>query len=618
MANQRPQNNKPDAFGAGSPASVKVSRTSISPARRLTVVMIADIVGYTTMMNADEDRTHLKQSAVMTRVIKPLISRLCGKIVKSTGDGFLAEFASAADAVQCAIRFQKRLAALAASVPGQDQLLFRVAVHLADVITEPEDIYGNGVNIAARLQTLAKPGGIIISGAVRDNLQRGLASRFDDLGEQHVKGIKSPLRVFSLSSAGPDAPEPDWNPDLSRPNKPSIAVLPFRNLSGDPNQEYFADGMVSDIIAALSQIRSLFVISRNSSFCFRDRPSDVKQVAWQLGVQYVLDGTVRRSNGRIRVTGDLVDAATGIQLWAGRFEGGLDDVFALQDQVTASVVAAIEPQLLFAEVERVRRHPPDNLQAHDLFLRATGHFYAMTREDIEASLALATRSIQLDPGYARSYALAGRCYFHRKVRGWVSPTDSSIDEGVRLARIAADLGGDNSEVLWMAAIAIGLAGGCVEEAVALIDRSLALNPNSSEALTYSGMLRAYIGQSDLALEHLGQSARLSPLDVQTYNKHTAAAFAHFAAGRLLDAVIASENALSHKMDYQPPLRMRAACLGLLGRAAEGRQAVARLLSSSPGETLQTVRAYYERALKVPGCCDRLIDGLRQSGLPAGP
>ena len=578
--------------------------------------MIADIAGYTSLMNADEEKAHAKLSTAMERLVRPSIARFRGRVVKTTGDGFLAEFASTSDAVQCAIRFQARFVALAAPTPAHERLLFRVAINVGDIIVDSEDIFGDGVNIAARLQTLAKPGGIVISGAVHDSLQRGLASRFDDLGQRHVKGLRSPIRVFSMAADLVDV-DPDWNPSLSRPDKPSIAVLPFRNLSGDASQDYFADGMVADIIAALSQVRSLFVISRTSSFAFRDRPPNPKQVAWQLGVQYVLDGTVRRCNDQVRVTGDLVDTKTGVQIWAGRFDGGLADIFAMQDQVTASVVAAIEPRLLFAEVERVRLNPPTNPQAHDLFLRATGHFYAMTREDIEAALALVTRSIDLDPQYARSYALAGRCYFHRKVRGWVSPTDPSITEGVRLARIAADLGGDNPEVLWMAAIAIALAGGHVEEGVALVDRSLALNPNSSEALTYSGMLRAYLGESDLALEHLALSTRLSPLDVQTYNKHTAAAFAHFVAGRWEDALAASDRALLHKMDYQPPLRMRAACLGLLDRIAEGRRAVARLLATSPGETLNTSQAYYRVALRTPGCCDTLIDGLRRSGLPAG-
>jgi TolB-like protein/class 3 adenylate cyclase len=601
---------------APSRSQPKERRSTTAGSRRLVAILIADVAGYSALMHADEEGTFARFNAAMAKVVRPAIRRHRGRLVKGTGDGFLAEFGSTSDAVRCAISFQERLSVLAAAEPTEKRLLFRVGITLGDVMAEDGDIHGDGVNIAARLQTLATPGGIVVSGAVRDSTRGRFGSLFEDLGDQQVKGIRTPIRAFRLTPVSADK-RPEWNPSLSLPDRPSIAILPFQNLSGDTSQDYFADGIVTDIITALSQVRSFFVIARSSTFNYRERPADAKQIARELGVQYVLEGTVRKSGERVRVSGELIDAISGVHVWADRFEGTLADVFALQDQVTASVVAAIEPRLLFAEVDRVRRNPPNNVQVYDLFLRATGHFYAMTREDIEAALALVTRSIELDPGYARSYALAGRCYLHRKVRGWVAPTDPSIAEGVRLARIAVDKGGDNPEVLWMAAIAIGLAGGDIEGGVALIDRSLALNPNSAEALTYSGMLHAYLGDSETALEYLARSNRLSPVDVQTYNKYTAAAFAHFMADRYEAALEWSDRALAHKLDYQPPLRMRAACLGLLDRTAEGRQAIARLLAVSPSETLASVRAYYQDAFKKPGSCERLLEGLRRSGLAAG-
>jgi adenylate cyclase len=585
-------------------------------ARRLVAIMIADVADYSGQMHTDEDATLARFIAAMTKVVRPSITRHGGRLVKSTGDGFLAEFGSTGDAVHCAIRFQAKLSAIAAARPSGPQIFFRVGINLGDVKEVDGDIYGDGVNVAARLETLAEPGGIVVSASVRDNTRGRFESLFEDMGEQRAKGIRSTVRAFRMRPAASDKAA-SWNPALALPDRPSITVLPFQNLSGDPSQEYFADGMVTDIITALSQIRSFFVIARSSSFNYRERPINAKQIARELGVQYVLDGTVRKSGDRVRVTGELIDATTGVHIWADRFDGTLADIFDLQDQVTASVVATIEPRLLFAEVDRVRRNPPNNMQAYDLFLRATGHFYAMTKEDIEAALALVTRSIELDPSYARSYALAGRCYFHRKVRGWVPPTDPTIAEGVRLARIAVDKGGDNPEVLWMAAITIGLAGGDIEGGVALIDRALTLNPNSADALAYSGMLRAYLGESDAALEHLVLSTRLSPVDVQTYNKHTAAAFAHFMAERYAAALDSSHRALMHKLDYLPPLRMLAACLGLLDRVPEGREALVRLLAVNPRETQASVRAYYQAAFKKPGSCERLVEGLRRCGLPTG-
>ena len=331
-------------------------------------------------------------------------------------------------------------------------------------------------------------------------------------------------------------------------------------------------------------------------------------------MQYVLDGTVRKSGDRVPVT-ELIDATTGVHIWADRFDGTLADIFDLQDQVTASVVATIEPRLLFAEVDRVRRNPPNNMQAYDLFLRATGHFYAMTKEDIEAALALVTRSIELDPSYARSYALAGRCYFHRKVRGWVPPTDPTIAEGVRLARIAVDKGGDNPEVLWMAAIAIGLAGGDIEGGVALIDRALMLNPNSADALAYSGMLRAYRAVGYRA----GASGAIQPAqpggcaNLQQLYRRGLRAFHGRALRGGTGRVRPGGRTSSITRHLCVCSRHVSACSTLAG----GRRALVRLLAVNPRETQASVRAYYQAAFKKPGACERLVEGLRRCGLPAG-
>jgi adenylate cyclase len=401
----------------------------------------------------------------------------------------------------------------------------------------------------------------------------------------------------------------------SLPDKPSIAVLPFANLSTDPEQEFFADGVVEDIINALSRIQFLFVIGRGSSFTYKNRVVPPHRIGQELGVRYLLNGTVRRAGGRMRITGSLIRAEDGVQIWSNQFEGDVTDIFALQDRVTEGVAAIIEPKLLFAEVDRVSREPPQSIVAHDLFLRATGHFYRLTQNDTEIAKDLTDRALRLDPDNARCLALGGRCRNFRKVQGWVKPDDPSIAEAAMMARRAAELAPNDSEVLWMAGIIMTLAGGDTSGGIALIDRALAINPNSSDALTYSGMARAYHGDSDVALAHIERAQRLSPRDAQTYNKLTAAAFATFIAARYEESLDWANRTLLEKPDYLPSWRIRAACLGVLGRIEEGNAAVSRLLALSPKETQKSTRIYYSVSIKRASAVDALVAGLGKAGLP---
>ncbi|MGB9644298.1 MAG: adenylate/guanylate cyclase domain-containing protein [Stellaceae bacterium] len=340
------------------------------PVRRLTAILAADVAGYSRLMGTDEEGTHERLKAHLRELIEPKIAAHRGRTVKNTGDGLLAEFASVVDAVRCAVEIQRGMAERSAETPEDKRITFRIGINLGDVIVEEHDIFGDGVNVAARLEAFAEPGGICVTGMVHDHIRDKLAYPFDDMGEQPVKNIARPVRVYRVRhDAAAIAPPPAPAAPLPLPDKPSIAVLPFANMSGDPEQEYFADGMVEEIITALSRIRWLFVIARNSSFTYKGQAVDVKQVGRELGVRYVLEGSVRRAAGRVRITAQLIDAANNAHLWADRFDGSLEDVFELQDKVASSVVGVIEPALQAAETARSVGRPTNDLTAYDLYLR---------------------------------------------------------------------------------------------------------------------------------------------------------------------------------------------------------------------------------------------------------
>jgi adenylate cyclase len=394
--------------------------------------------------------------------------------------------------------------------------------------------------------------------------------------------------------------------------KPSIAVLPFVNLSGDPAQEYFSDGITEDIIAGLARLHWLFVIARNSSFTFKGKAADIKEIGKSLGVRYLLEGSVRRAGDRVRIACQLIDAATGLHLWTDRFDGTLSDVFDLQDRITASVIGAIEPRLRHAEIERARRKPTDNVDAYDLFLRALALHNTTTFEDSREALRLLDRAVELDPNYGAAYGLAAYCHMRQRQRGWAPSTTA---EGTRLARLAAQKGQDDPEALWMAGVALAILTGETEDALALIERSLLLNPNSAGAWMASGMIRAYASDSAAAIPHFERSIQLNPLDPLVYITWYGIAFAHFAAGRYDEASAWLDRSLRALPSYLPALRVKTAICALQGQADECRKWVARLLAAAPDSKLQNLRRHYEPSIRNPACRDTLLDGLRRAGLP---
>jgi adenylate cyclase len=575
-------------------------------ARRLAAILAADVVGYSTMVGADEPGTLARVRALRADGIEPLAAAHAGRLFKTTGDGYLVEFASAVQALRCAIAIQEALRAQA------DGLRLRIGVHQGEVVPEGDDLMGDGVIIAARLEPLAEPGGICISSRVREDASGKMALEVDDLGEPALKNIATRICVYRVRLSVAE------RPPLPLPDKPSLVVLPFQNMSGDPEQEYFTDGMVEDITTALSRIRSLFVIARNSAYTYKGRAVDVRQVGRELGVHYVLEGSVRKAGSRVRITGQLVDAATGAHLWADRFDGTLEDVFDLQDRVTSSVVAAIQPNLLKAEIQRAQRKPTENLQAYDLMLRSWPHYYTRTRESLAEAERLLCRAIEIDPGYAPALVALASLHWIKVSQNWVDRANPAVKEMIHLAQTALALDGNDPEVLRQASYIIAMPGGDLTGGIALANKAIDLDPNNVAAPEMAGLLYAYAGDKQSAVAHLERSVRLNPIN-RTLAFYFAYALAHFVAGEHEAAAEWMAKALQDVPNYAASLRYRAASLGLLGRLEEGRQVVQRLLALVPDYTIARARRHIEfdmnNAFKTPGVADSFYEGLRRSGVP---
>jgi len=577
--------------------------------RRLAAILAADVVGYSRLMEADETGTLATLKARRKELLEPLIARHQGRLFKVTGDGVLVDFASAVNAVQCAVELQEKFGAANADISEARHIVLRIGVNLGDVMVEGTDLYGDGVNIAVRLEAIAEPGGIIVSGTAYDHLKNKLKVGFDDLGAQTLKNIAEPVRAYRVAgtpAVAASAPKP-----IS--DRPSIAVLPFQNLSDDAAQEYFADGMVEDIITALSRFRNLFVIARNSSFIYKGRPAGVKQVGRELGVRYVLEGSVRRAGDRLRIAGQLIDASTGANLWADRFDGALAEVFELQDQVAASVVGAIMPRVEEAEIERARHKPTDNLDAYDYYLRGLSIANRITREANDEALRLFSKSIELDPDFVVAHARAAFCYVYRKVNGWMIDRTLEVAEASRLARRAIDLGRDDAVALSYGGFVIGYVVGDLDDASAFVERALVLNSNLAAAWGFSGWIKACLGDPDTAIKHAALAMRLSPLDPRTFAWQYYTALAHFCAGRYDEAAVWAERALRDQPNIAPPMRIAAASHAQAGRLAEARRIMERLCQLDPTLRLSNVGDLL--AFRRREDHTKYVDGLRKAGLP---
>ena len=547
--------------------------------RRLAAILAADVAGYSRLMGADEEGTLERLKALRRELVDPKIAEHHGRIVKTTGDGILVEFASVVDAVRCAVEVQQAMAGRHTGVKADNRIELRIGINLGDVIVEGDDLYGDGVNIAARIEALADAGGVFVSNTVHDHVRDRLPFVFEDLGEQQVKNIARPVRVYRVRDTAAKSPSALVPSALPLPDKPSIAVLPFANMSGDPEQEYFADGMVEEIITALSRIRWLFVIARNSTFTYKGQSVDVKQVGRELGVRYVLEGSVRKAGQRVRITGQLIDATTGTHLWADRFDGSLEDVFELQDKVAVSVAGVIEPRLQAAEISRSSERSTDDLTAYDLNLRAYAMFWSSAKHIPEA-LRLTKQAIARDPRYGPALAWAAYCCVALIHGNQSENREANRREGVDFARRALQVANDDPGVLANSAYALAYFGEDIRAMMALVDRALALNPSFARGWYISGVIKLWAGQPDVAIEHVEASMRLSPR-APIGPALGVIGGAHFFARRFDEAVSKLLLAIQEDSSYIQPYRYLAACYAHLGHLDEAREIVARLLAITP-------------------------------------
>jgi TolB-like protein/class 3 adenylate cyclase len=582
--------------------------------RRLAAILAADVVGYSRLMGQDEAGTLARLRGHRRELIDPSIAEHKGRIVKTTGDGILVEFPSVVEAVACAVAVQEGMAERNTPIAPERRIEFRIGINLGDVIVEDGDIHGDGVNVAARLEALAEPGGISVSRVVRDQVRDRLDVALDDMGERSLKNIARPVRVFAVKTgpraSGPQAAETPALQPLALPDKPSIAVLPFQNMSGDPEQEYFVDGMVEDIVTGLSRIKWLFVIARNSTFVYKGRAVDVKQVSRELGVRYVLEGSVRKIANRVRITGQLIDAANGAHIWAERYDRALDDIFALQDELTLSVIGAIEPSLRRVEIERARRKRPDSLDAWDLYLRALPFAATAMPEDADKALLLLEQAIALEPDYAVAHAMIAWCHEQRYLRGGMLAETRAAAS--RHARAAIAAGGDDAPALAMAGFVIGVVEHDYETALDALDRSLALSPSSALALGFSSIIRAWIGADAISIAHAETGIRLSPYDPLIYLPYVGLSYAYFFTGRFEESLTAAGRAAQANPRFSVPTIFQTAALASLGRDAAAAASAQRLLELEPGFRIgPLISSYSSNKARLA----MLADALRRAGLP---
>jgi adenylate cyclase len=573
--------------------------------RRLAAILAADVVGYSAMMRRAEEATYAEFERLKRELIEPSLCRHEGRLIKTTGDGALVEFASPLAAVRCAVEIQDHLAS------GSSPFRLRVGLNLGDVIVGQDgDLYGDGINIAVRLEGIADPGGILISEKVYSEVEGKLDVGFEDRGEQQLKNISKPVRAYAVRVGAHSASTERLSAVPPLPDKPSIAVLPFENMSGDPEQEYFADGMVEEIITALSRFKGLFVIARNSSFTFKGKAVDVKEVGRRLGVRYVLEGAVRKASGKVRITGQLIDAVTGAHIWADRFERDLTDVFALQDEVTVAVVSTIQPKLFQAEIEMATRRRPENLTAYDFYLRALQQSSLTTREGLAEAIRLAHRALELDPRYGLVAAMAGIWHMVNVILGFATDPQFDRKESVRLSRLALSLDDSNPFTLATAAVISAYMVGDIESEIEMADRAVALNPNSWDTWNCRGWVYNYAGLPEEAVRSFERAMRMSPVDPRLHTTFAGMGLAFIELGRFDEAIVGGKKAQRLNPHFPAAYHCLASAFAHLGRDAEAREAAARVLEVDPSFTITSwIARGGQSNAKL------LIEGLRKAGLP---
>jgi adenylate cyclase len=579
--------------------------------RRLAAILSADVVGYSRLMGLDEAGTLSRLNALRRELIDPTIAAHAGRIVKLMGDGALVEFASAVDAVACAIEIQRQLREQEDGGSAANPIQFRIGINVGDIIIEGEDILGDGVNIAARIEGIAEPGGISISEDAWRQVQGKVAANFVDAGQQSLKNIARPVRVYRLDLASKAATASDMpRPMPAQSDKPSIAVLAFNNMSGDPEQEYFSDGISEDIITDLSKLSELHVIARNSSFTYKGKPVDVKQVGRDLGVRYVLEGSVRKAGNRVRVTGQLIDAASGAHIWAERFDRDLTDIFAVQDELTQEIIGALKIKLSAPEKARIAGGGTKNLDAHDFFLKGRELIWGAKRdrEMFDQSTFCFQRAIELDPDYAAPYAGLGMAYVLDYQHNWSGPPEKSFDQAERMVSesIAKD---DKDPFAHYVAAVVYMWKKNYERWAYEADRALSLNPNYALAVNARGLVHIYTGEPAEAIPYIERAIRLDPTQ-QLYRHFLGTAY--FVAGNYETAAAVFKDRIAMTPTTDLSRAFLASALGHLGRLDEARQIWRELKEINPRYS------YVDHIGRLPfrnsADADKFTDGLRKAGL----
>jgi adenylate cyclase len=585
--------------------------------RRLAAVLAADVAGYSRLMGRDEERTHEQLRTFRKTLVDPEIAVHRGRIVKNTGDGMLVEFASAVDAARCAVDIQRAIAKANADVSPELRIEFRIGIHVGDIIIDDNDIFGDGVNIAARLEGVAEPGGVCISDDAHRQIRGKIDVVFDDIGEQALKNIAEPMRAWRIrladeaSSAIPSVSPPVQVQNLALPDKPSIVVLPFDNMSAEPGQDYLADGIVEAITAALSCIRSFFVIARSSAFTYKGRATNAREVGKELGVAYLLEGSVQKAGNRLRIIVQLIETEGGAHVWSSRFDGAIDDFFDLEDRITEQVAGALQPSIRIAEIERSRRKRPQDLGSYDFTMRAMPHVWALEKEESAKALELLDKAIAIDPQYPLALSLAGWCHAQRSVYNWADDIAESQAMARRLAERAAEMSGDDPVTLAV----LGAVHTFVRNhgtARVLLERAVTLDPNAAWAWSRLGWLETYADQPQKAIGNFERALRLSPIDPMNFNNYVGIGSAHEVAQEYDQAASFYRRALEERPNANWIYRNLASVLSGAGRVEEAKQAFAKLMGYYPDLTLSKFK---EAMVFSPAVLNRMGENLRKLGLP---
>ena len=583
--------------------------------RRLAAVLAADVAGYSRLMGLDEERTLAQLKAFRKTVVDPGVSANRGRIVKTTGDGILVEFVSAVDAARCAVEVQREMARQNAAVPPELRIEFRIGIHVGDIIIDDNDLFGDGVNIAARLEGIGEPGGVCISDDAHRQIRGKIDVAFDDIGEQNLKNIAEPMRAWHVRLAGEAAPAirsfPIRVQDLALPDKPSIVVLPFDNMSAEPGQDYLADGIVEAITAALSCIRSFFVIARTSAFAYKGRVTNARDVGKELGVAYLLEGSVQKAGNRLRIIVQLIETEGGAHVWSSRFDGAVDDFFDLEDRITEQVAGALQPSIRIAEIARSRRKRPQDLGSYDYTMRAMPHVWALEKEESAKALELLDKALAIDPEYPLALSLAGWCHAQRSVYNWADDIAKSQAMARSLAERAAEMSGDDPIILAV----LGAVHTFVRNhgtARVLLERAVTLDPNAAWAWSRLGWLENYADQPEKAIENFERALRLSPIDPMNFNNYVGIASAHEVAQEYDRAAAFYRRALEERPNASWIYRNLASVLSGAGRFDEAKQAFGELMFTYPD---LTISKFKQAMVFSPAVLERMATNLRKLGLP---